>query len=224
MSMSGRNLYNHSNRGLKMKTFLLSLFLGLVTLNPITAIASDTGWLFQPLYTQGTDNPTNTAKAGNKGSLYFNKTNKSVFMKMDDFVTTNWFALTGGNIPQSPYYRACTITSAAASVAVHCLAAGDVGTLQVPYLYGFHGKVNGGTNWATTVGCALKDTTGVTYASIATTAMTGNAFIVTNTSGVTLSSPLSLGTGGTAGAGIDVVCDQAGTGSDFVLTLEGYLQ
>lgn len=208
----------------------------LVTLN----VFADTGWLFQPYYTQGTNNPTNTATAGNKGTLYFN-TNASpntVFMKTDDFVSTNWFSLlpaaspaitgtptvNGGKATDVYYSRTCQITSAAAATPIHCLLAADIGAAQKPFITGFKAKVNGSTSWATTTICTLKDSSAATtFVTIAVAAMTGNAYIVSSTANVTLGNAFALGTGGTVANGVDLACDANGTGSTMVVTIEGFL-
>lgn len=133
--------------------------------------------------------------------------------------------INGGNASYVPFGRTCTLTSAAAGTAVHCLAAADVGSAQKAFITGFHIKINGATNWATTATCTIQDTAGspVVYATVAIAAMTGNAYISTTTSNVTLASPFNLGTGGTAAKGVDFVCNANGTGSDAVLTIDGYM-
>lgn len=201
-----------------MKKIFLSLML-------LAASAfAETGWVFQPFYSQGSANPAKNVTAGKTGSLYFSTSGNGVFVKTDDFPSTNWLQITGSR--QETYFaRTCSITSAAGGTAVHCLLAGDVGTSQSAFITAFHGLVNGSTAWATTTSCSIQDTNGtpVSFASIAVAAMTANAYIVPSTSGVTLGTAFSTGTGGTAAAGIDLKCNANGTGSTFVVTIEGYL-
>ncbi len=124
------------------------------------------------------------------------------------------------------FQRSCTITSAAAATAVHCLAASDVPSNGKVYVSGFFAKINGATPWATTATCALQDTAAspVAVATIAVAAMTNAAFITPVTSNVTLATTYSLGTGVTQAKGLDIKCNAVGTGSDMVVTVYGTIR
>lgn len=134
--------------------------------------------------------------------------------------------LSKASLGDRAFSRTCTITSAAAATAVHCLAAADVPGGLKAYPVGFIANVNGGTGWGTTANCFLKDTAGspVTIATVAVAALTSNAVVGPFSSNVTLGSPMKLGTGATASKGIDVVCNANGTGSDLVVTVFGVIK
>jgi hypothetical protein len=134
--------------------------------------------------------------------------------------------LNGGKASDVPFVRTCTLTSAAAVTPIHCLAAADVGAAQKAYVTYWHLKVNGSTAWATTATCTIQDTAGspVVFETLAVAAMTANAFVQAATANVTHSAAFSLGTGGTAAKGLDVVCNANGTGSDAVFTISGFMK
>lgn len=181
---------------------------------------ADSGWLFQPLYTQGTNDPTQTSTAGNKGSLYFNNTSsKQVYIKLDDYPTTNWLPITQYT---TPFFVTCTANSATATTVVHCLPTVSVGAAQVSYLSQFHAQVNGSTGWTTTTSCAVQDTTGAVFLSI--TNLSANAYLTPSSPSATRSNAYSLGAGSTPGAGLDLVCSANGSGSPLVVTLFGVIQ
>lgn len=132
----------------------------------------------------------------------------------------------GGKASDVPFVRTCTLTSAAAGTAVHCLADADVGAAQKVYLTYWHLNINGATAWATTATCTIQDTNGtpVVFETIAVAAMTGNAFIQAATTNVTNAAAFLMGTGGTVAKGLDVKCNANGTGSDAVFTISGFMK
>lgn len=162
-----------------------------------------------------------TGATGQSGDLItLNTIADAVLFNVDS--TGQPFAL-GGAPVGADWQRTCTITSAAAATAIHCLAAAQVPAGKVAYLSGWHGYVNGATAWATTATCDIQDTNGspVSYVTLAVAAMTGNTFINDNSANVTLNAAYRINSGGTAAKGIDIKCNANGTGSDFVLTIFG---
>lgn len=90
------------------------------------------------------------------------------------------------------------------------------------------------TSAATTAGVAivlgstkvtLEDTNGtpVEFFEIAQSALTGNAEVRPGTSGVTSETGYLMGSGGTKGKGLQIVGTANGTGSDLVVTVQGFL-
>ncbi len=134
--------------------------------------------------------------------------------------------IAGSKASDVAFVRSCTITSAAAATAIHCLVDADIGSGKKAYVTYWHAKVNGATLWATTATCSIQDTNGtpVSFVDIGVAALTGNAFVQAATVGVTLNSPFSLGTGGTASKGLDIACNANGTGSDLVVTIAGFMK
>lgn len=117
-----------------------------------------------------------------------------------------------------------TITSAAAATAVTILSDARVGPGRKVYLTGFLSKVHGSTVWATTATVTVQDSSAVAFITVAVAAMTANAVIGNLTANVTLGDAYVLGSGGTAGKGLQVVGDANGTGSDYVLTVHGVIK
>lgn len=197
-----------------MKTILLAL---LLTANCF----ADTGWLFQPYYTKGTNNPSQTATAGNQGQLYFNNssTPNQVFIKTDDFVSTNWVPVTS---PSTAFLATCTQTAATATTITHCLPSAQVPTGQHVVLTEFHADVNGATAWSSEPSCVIQDTTTLPFITI--TSLTANAYLTGSSTGTTRSAAYYLGSGAVAGAGLDVVCNANGAGSPLVFTLFGVIK
>ena len=122
------------------------------------------------------------------------------------------------------FFRTCTLTSAAAATPVPCLAAADVPAALSPKLAKWSIYVNGGTGWATTTVCTLEDTGGNDLVNVAVAALTADTFVTDHSANVTQEARYRLGTGGAADAGIQVVCDQNGTGSDLVVVVSGTIQ
>jgi hypothetical protein len=122
-----------------------------------------------------------------------------------------------------PFKKTVTITSAAAATAVPILADSEVPAGKKVYVTGFIGKVNGATVWATTATVAVQDTAAVAGITCAVAAMTANALLGLNTANVTVAAPVSTGVGFTAAKGISLKGDANGTGSDFVVTVTGFI-
>ncbi len=121
------------------------------------------------------------------------------------------------------FSRTCTITSAAAATAVHCLPDSDVPFGRKAYITNWIGKVNGGTLWATTTSCSIQDTASspVSQIQIPVAALAANAVLGPHTENLVLGTGVSLGLGATAAKGLDLKCNANGTGSDLVITVSG---
>lgn len=122
------------------------------------------------------------------------------------------------------FFKACTITSAAAATPVVCLSAADVPSSASAKLATWHAYVNGGTGWSTTATCVIEDTAGNDLVTIAVAAMTSNTFIDDGSANVTKEARYRLGTGGASDAGLQISCNANGTGSDLVVVLSGSIQ
>ena len=122
-----------------------------------------------------------------------------------------------------PFVKTVTITSAAAATAVPIIPDSAVPTGKKVYVTGFNGKVNGATVWATTATVAVQDTAAVAGITCAVAAMTANALLGLNTANVTVAAPVSTGVGFTAAKGISLKGDANGTGSDFIVTVTGFI-
>jgi len=135
-------------------------------------------------------------------------------------------SLLGGAPVNAAFQRACTITSAAAGTAVHCLADADIPSGKKVYLTGFFALVNGGTLWATTATCAIQDTNGtpVNFVTIPVADLTANATVGPWTALVTFGAAFGAGTGGTTAKGLDIKCNANGTGSDLIVTVSGIIK
>jgi len=129
-----------------------------------------------------------------------------------------------GATAEAFFSRTCTITSAAAATPVNCLSDGSVPATKKAYLLGWHAKVSGATNWATTATCTLRDTSAVSFVVMAVAALTGNAFVGDHSANITQSSAYALNSGGTADKGLEIVCSANGTGSDLVVTIYGVIK
>lgn len=165
-----------------------------------------------------------SASASNRGAV---TTGTQTFAGAKTFSTSvDATALSIGTAPQSGavFYRTCTITSAAAATPVNCLADADVPASMAAFVTHWHAKVNGATLWAVTTSCVIEDTSGNDFATMAVTALTGNAFIVAGTLNTTAATRFALGTGGAVDKGIQISCDQNGTGSDLVVTIAGVIK
>lgn len=122
-----------------------------------------------------------------------------------------------------PFNKTVTITSAAAATAVPILADSAVPVGKKVYITSFMGKVSGATVWATTATVAVQDTAAVAGITCAVAAMTANALLGFNTANVTVAAPVSTGVGFTAAKGISLKGDANGTGSDFIVTVSGFI-
>ncbi len=112
------------------------------------------------------------------------------------------------------------ITSLTAATAVELLPDSLVPAGKKAYLVGFIARVNGTTVWATTATVKIQDKAGtpVDLVTFAVAGMTSQARLVPGSANTTLENAFSLGTGGTAGKGLQLKGDANGTGSDFYVT------
>ena len=118
------------------------------------------------------------------------------------------------------------ITSAAAATPVVLIPESVVGAGRKVYVTSFVSKVNGATLWATTANVKLQDTntSAVDFATVAVAALTANAVVHPATANVTLADAYALGTGGTAGKGLQLKGNANGTGSTYVVTVSGVIK
>lgn len=135
-----------------------------------------------------------------------------------DHEKADLFALSG-----IPFRRTVTITSAAAATAIPILTDAEVGVGKKVYINQAIGNVAGATVWATTATVAIQDTADVAGITYAVAGMTANATLFPNTANVTLATVVSRGLGFTAGKGISVKGNANGTGSDYVVTVTGFI-
>lgn len=149
------------------------------------------------------------------GWIWYDTTANAVYVRVN-----------GANVPltnagDKAFFRACTLTSAAAATPVTCLADADVPVGQKAYTAGIRIKVNGATAWATTTLCTVEDSAGVDLLTIPVASLTGNALLTDASGSVTVASAMALGSGTTTATGLRVVCDANGTGSDLVISTWG---
>lgn len=131
--------------------------------------------------------------------------------------------------PEIWFTRTCTITSAAATTPVTCLADAALPAGKSAHLMGWHAKVNGATAWATTANCYIADTsgaggTGIIFVTMAVAALVGNAYVQDASANVTQGDAYSLNSGSTVDKGLLIECNANGTGSDLVVTLFGSIK
>lgn len=179
----------------------------------------------------------NWGDGGTPGSVTFTQVQTAlgaatgaVSLNSQNLTSVNLAAVTSLTIAGAPaeatWSRTCTLTSAAATTPVTCLADADVPTGKKAYLLGWRAKVNGATAWATTSTVYIADSsgtggTGIVYVAIGVAALTGNAFVQDASANVTQQNAYALNTGGTATKGIVIEGDANGTGSNLVVTLFG---
>lgn len=122
------------------------------------------------------------------------------------------------------FRRTFQITSAAGATAVNIITDAEVGSTRKVVVMGFSGKVDGATDWATTANVKIQDTNSspVDFFTILVAALTGNAEVGPHTSAVGENAFL-LGTGGTAGKGLQVKANANGTGSTLKGQVWGYI-
>jgi len=125
-----------------------------------------------------------------------------------------------------PFSVTATITSAAAATPVILVPESVVGAARKVYVTDIVSKVNGATGWATTATVKLQDTnsSAVDFMTVAVAAMTGNAVIHPSTANVTIENAYALGTGGTAGKGLQLKGNANGTGNNYVVTVTGFIK
>jgi len=128
------------------------------------------------------------------------------------------FALAG-----QPFRRTVTLTSAAAVTPINILTDGEVGSGKKAYVTNVLGKVNGATVWATTATVVVEDTAGVDGVTYAVAGMTANALLGLTSANVTVAAPVSTGVGFTTAKGLQIAGNANGTGSDFIVTVTGFI-
>lgn len=149
-----------------------------------------------------------------------------------DNITTNAAAIALQKSESGiPFYKAVTLTSAAANTNVDILTSAEVIAMKsggVVVVTSLLLKVNGATAWTDSTGTVvtIQDKAGspVLGASYAKAQLTGNAILNLTDTGLTLSAPISTGVGFTADKGIDIVADSDfDAGSDIVVSISGYV-
>jgi hypothetical protein len=131
---------------------------------------------------------------------------------------------TTGVEPVETFFETVTITSASAATPVNILPDARVGAGRKVYLEYFIARVNGTTVWGTTSTVKVQDTSSVDLVTLAVAGLTSQARLVPASANVTLEDAYSLGTGCTAGKGIQVKGDVNGTGSPLVITVKGVIR
>lgn len=131
------------------------------------------------------------------------------------------------NLPGVNSYNAkivpfsATISSAGATTAVNVVPDASVeGTQKCYLLPGWVAKVNGTVAWTTAQTVKLQDTNGtpVDYLTMTTAALTSQALVYSGVSNIASENAFTLGTGGTAGKGVQLLGSAAMTGSPLVVT------
>lgn len=124
------------------------------------------------------------------------------------------------------FHRTVTLTSASAGTAVSLISEAEVPAGFAVFVQDWTAKVNGGTLWGTVSTVKIQDTNGTPadFSTMAVAGLAANAFLKPNSSNVTVDSAMALGTGGTAGKGLQVKANANGTGSPLVVTVTGYLK
>ena len=171
----------------------------------------------------GTAIPTSFASFPGYVVEYTSQNGVAIEMNFDNTIdneAASVLALSG-----TPFRKTVTITSAAAATAVPILTDAQVGVGKKVYVNQVIGNVSGSTVWATTATVAVQDTAGSPVAGVtyAVAGMTANATLYLNTANVTVAAPISQGAGFTAGKGLNLKGNANGTGSDFIVTVTGYI-
>ena len=122
------------------------------------------------------------------------------------------------------FTRTATLTSAAAAAGVLIIADAEVPAGKKVYVTSFYANVAGAAAWATTATVKIQDTgTPVDFVTFAVAGMTANAKLYMNTANVTDEVARIRMTGGTAAKGLRVIGNANGTGSNFIVTVIGYI-
>jgi hypothetical protein len=129
-----------------------------------------------------------------------------------------------------PFRRTVTLTTTTATTEVEVVAATEAVNARI-YVNNIRLKVNGSTAWAPyTAGAftklSIKSSTPTVAEQIAisSSALSGNAFLLTSSTGVTLNSPVQLSTGTPASQNLAVVANSSVTaGSPIHLTIDGVI-
>lgn len=180
--------------------------------------------------------PLHTSRATTSGTAMLRRTGSSTDKEGFDISTSGVPQIVDASGNVAPvqanldsgrifFSRYATITSAAAVTAVTIIADSEVPAGKKVYVTDFSGRVNGTTVWGTTATVKIQDTNGtpVDFVTVAVAAMTSQARVYLGTANVTDENARSLGTGGTAAKGLVVKGDANGTGSDFVVWVNGYI-
>lgn len=131
------------------------------------------------------------------------------------------------------FHETVTLTSAAAATAVNIISDARVGADRKVYLWGGVANVNGATPWGTVTSVTVEDTAGVDFVVFAgtigtTLAANTTRFFTSDNAGsgnaAQTADPFDIGSGGTAGKGLQVVANANGTGSDLKVTVWGVIK
>ena len=127
------------------------------------------------------------------------------------------------------FLKTVTLTSALATIPVAIVADADVTAGKKVYITDVLVRVNGAEAWVgtgTVVVIRDTDDAPVTGVSLAKEQLAANTTLFKHSTGVTLASPIILGTGLTAAKGIVIVADGTfeTSGSDLVVTVVGYVK
>ena len=120
-----------------------------------------------------------------------------------------------------PFMATATLESNAADVAVELLEDAAVPTGKKVYIHQIIATVDGATEWGTVTKVTVQDSSAVGGAEFAVADLEANAVLTLGDA--TLLAPIAKHAGFTAKKGIEVVADKAGTGSDLIVTVYGYI-
>lgn len=120
-----------------------------------------------------------------------------------------------------PFMATATLESNAANVAVELFKDSDVPTGKQVFIHQIIAVVDGATEWGTVTKVTVQDTEAVGGAEFAAADLAANAVLTLGDA--TVLAPIAKGAGFTAKKGIEVVADKAGTGSDLIVTVYGYI-
>ena len=160
-----------------------------------------------------------------EGVILFEKHRYATLVPADEAATSAAAILAVTSLSGIPFKKTVTLTSAAASTAVHILTAAEVGAGKKAYVHSMFASVNGATKWETTATVVLQDTAAspVVGATIAVAGLGANAQLMIPDTNITLAAPIADGAGFTTAKGLDIKADANGTGSDLIVTIFGYI-
>jgi len=126
-----------------------------------------------------------------------------------------------------PFHKVVTLTSALGDTPVDIVADAEVDDGKKVYLQGFILRVDGAVVWGggiANVKIQDKNPTPVDLVTDLVADLIANAVVMHDGANVTLEDAFTKGTGITAGRGIHVVADAAGTGSDLIVQAWGVIK
>lgn len=128
------------------------------------------------------------------------------------------------------FYETIAVTPTSTTLTNSVLSEARVGTGRKVYVQGFVAANTSTTAWTTNRTWKIQDTNGtpvdfVTIAGDSTTTWASTARVIQSTAGVTLEDAFALGTGGTAGKGLNVTSSGAhGAGTPGSFSIWGIIK